>query len=100
MYLLGSLWGRLAGVQGIAGVLEDLTGATRLVLLPTQTADKEQLGGAFSQRGFGLFGQDVTVPLLTLKHTGMISYHNAEGRDDKLGEDKESINLWSKVWFQ
>lgn len=66
-YLLWALCRRLAAVQGVAGVLEDLTGATRLVLLPTQTADKEQLGGALNQGGFGLFGQDVTVPLLTLQ---------------------------------
>lgn len=71
VYLLWSRCRGLTGVQGIAGVLEDLTGATSLVLLPTQTADKEQLGGALSQRGFGLFGQDVTVPLLTLKYTEM-----------------------------
>ena len=71
VYLLWSLCGRLAGVQSVAGVLEDLTGAASLVLLPTQAADKEQLGGALSQRGFRLFGQDVTVPLLTLQHTGV-----------------------------
>ena len=56
----------MAGVQRVAGILEDLTGATRLVLFPTQTADKEQLGGALSQRGLRLFSQDVTAPLLTL----------------------------------
>lgn len=56
LYLLWSLCSGLAGVQGVTGVLEDLTGATRLVLLPTQTADKEQLGGALGQGGFGLFG--------------------------------------------
>lgn len=71
VYLLWPLCGRLAGVQGVAGVLEDLAGASSLVLLPTQTVDKEQLGGALSQGGFGLFGQDVTVPLLTLQHTGI-----------------------------
>lgn len=71
MYLLWPLCGRLAGVQGVAGVLEDLTGASSLVLLPTQTVDKEQLRGALSQGGFGLFGQDVAVPLLTLQHTGI-----------------------------
>lgn len=58
----------LTGIQGIAGVLEDLTGATRLVLLPSQTANKEELGGTLSKGGFGLFGQDVAVPLLTLQH--------------------------------
>ena len=68
VYLLWTLSRRLAGVQGVTGVLEDLTGATSLVLLPTQAADKEQLGGGLSQRRFGLFGQDATVPLLTLQH--------------------------------
>lgn len=71
MYLLWSLCCCLTGVQHVAGVLEDLTGATGLVLLPTQATDKEQLGGGLSQRGFGLFGQDVAVPLLTLQYTGM-----------------------------
>lgn len=66
LYLLWSLSWRLAGVQRVAGVLEDFSGATSLVLLPTQAVDKEQLGGGLSQRRFGLFGQDVTVPLLTL----------------------------------
>lgn len=70
-YFLWSLCHSLAGIQGVAGVLEDLTGATCLVLLPTQSVDKEQLGGALSQGGFGLFGQDVTVPLLTLQQTQM-----------------------------
>lgn len=65
LYLLWSLSWRLAGVQRVAGVLEDFSGAS-LVLLPTQAVDKEQLGGGLSQRRFGLFGQDVTVPLLTL----------------------------------
>lgn len=40
------------------------------MLLPTQTADEEQLGGALDQGGFGLFVQNVTVPLLTLQRTG------------------------------
>lgn len=71
MYFLGSLWGSLAGIKSVAGVLEDLAGATRFELLPTQTADKEQLRGALSQGGFGLFGQDITVPLLTLQNTEM-----------------------------
>lgn len=66
-YLLWALCGCLAGVQGVAGVLENLAGATGLVLLATQTADKEQLGGALRQGGFGLFGQEVAVPLLTLR---------------------------------
>lgn len=69
LYLLWSLWSCLVGIQGVAGVLEDLTGATRLVLLPSQTADKEQLRGALDQGGFGLFGQNITAPLLTLRHT-------------------------------
>lgn len=68
-HLLGSLCRcLLAGIKSIAGVLEDLTGATRLVLLPPEAADKEELGGAFSQGRFGLFGQDVAVPLLALQH--------------------------------
>lgn len=67
MYLLWSLSGCLAGLQGVAGVLKNLTGSTSLVLFPTQTAYKEQLGGALNQRRFGLFGQDVAVPLLTLQ---------------------------------
>lgn len=68
-YLLWNLSGSLAGVQGVAGVLQNLTGAAGLVLLPAQAADKEQLGGAFSQGRFGLFGQDVVAPLLTLQST-------------------------------
>lgn len=79
LYLLWPLCGGLAAVQGVAGVLQDLTGATRLELLPTQTADEEQLGGALRHGGFGLFGQDVTVPLLSLQHTGMDYYDNAGG---------------------
>lgn len=71
VYLLWTLCGCLAGVQGVAGVLEDFTGATSLVFFPTQAADKEQLGGGFSQRGFGLFGQEVTVPFLSLQYTGI-----------------------------
>lgn len=71
MYLLWPLCRGLTGVQGVAGVLQDLTGATGFVLFPSQTADEEQLGGAFSQGRFGLFGQDVTVPLLTLQCTEM-----------------------------
>lgn len=55
LYLLWSLSWRLAGVQRVAGVLEDFSGAS-LVLLPTQAVDKEQLGGGLSQRRFGLFG--------------------------------------------
>lgn len=66
-YLLWTLGGSLVGVQGVAGVLQDLTGAAGLVLLPTQAAYKEELGGAFSQGRFGLFGQDVAAPLLTLQ---------------------------------
>ncbi len=72
VYLLWSWRRRLAGIQGVAGVLKDLTGATSLVLFPTQTADKEQLGRALSQGGFGRFGQDVAVPLLALQYTGMV----------------------------
>lgn len=68
-YLLWALSGPLAGVQGVAGVLQNLTGAAGLALLPTQAADKEELGGAFSQGRFGLFGQDVAAPLLTLQET-------------------------------
>lgn len=47
-YLLRSLYRHLTRVQGVAGVLKDFTGTARLVLLPTQPADEEQLGGAFS----------------------------------------------------
>lgn len=56
----------MAGVQGVAGVLEDLTGATSLALLTTQAADEEKLGRTLSQRGFGRFVQDLTAPLLPL----------------------------------
>lgn len=38
-HLLGS-WRRL---QGVAGVLENLGGASKLVLLPSQTAHEEEL---------------------------------------------------------
>lgn len=48
IHLLWSLSRHLAGLQGVAGVLKNLTGATSLVLFPTQTAYKEQLGGALS----------------------------------------------------
>lgn len=65
-YLLWTLSGSWVGVQGVAGVLQDLTGAAALALLPTQAADEEQLGGAFGQ---GRFGQDVAAPLLTLQQT-------------------------------
>lgn len=40
-YLLWTLSGRLGGVQGVTGVLQNLTGAAGLVLLPTQAAYKE-----------------------------------------------------------
>lgn len=66
-YFLWSLCGCLTCVQCVAGVLEDLSGASNLVLLPPQAADKEQLGGALGQGRFGLLGQDVTAPLLTLQ---------------------------------
>lgn len=62
-HLLGS-WRRL---QGVAGVLEDLGGASELVLLPSQAAHEEELRGALGQRRFGLVGQDVAAPLLTLE---------------------------------
>lgn len=67
IYLLWSRSARLAGVQGVTGVLQNLTVVINLVLLPAQTAHKEELGGALHQRWFGLFGQDVTAPLLTLQ---------------------------------
>lgn len=66
-YLLWTLSGPLGGVQGVAGVLQNLTGAAALVLLPTQAAHEEELGGAFSQGRFGCFGQDVAAPLLSLQ---------------------------------
>lgn len=56
----------MISVQSVTGVLKDLTGAPRLVFLPTQTADKEKLGRAFSYGGFRLLCQNVTVPFLTL----------------------------------
>lgn len=96
VYLLWSLCRHLAGVQGVAGVLEDLTGATSLVLFPTQTADKEQLGGALSEGRFGLFSQDVTVPLLTLQSKGMDDKKTIRG-NTKLGEDTSSSYLWFKL---
>lgn len=67
IYLLWSRSACLAGVQGVTGVLQNLTGVIYLVLLPAQTAHKEELGSALHQRWFGLFGQDVTAPLLTLQ---------------------------------
>lgn len=66
-YLLWSLSGGLAALQGVTGVLKNLTGATGLVLFPTQATHKEKLGGALNQGRLGLFGQDVAVPLLTLQ---------------------------------
>lgn len=62
-HLLGS-W---RGLQSVAGVLENLGGASKLVFLPSQTAHKEELRGALGKRRFGLVGQDVTAPLLTLE---------------------------------
>lgn len=94
VYLLWSRCRCLASFQGVAGVLKDLTGATSLILFPTQSADKEQLGGAFSQGGFGWFGQDVTVPLLALQYTGMVRKKMMRG-NTRLLEDKTSSYLWS-----
>lgn len=46
IYLLWSGSARLAGVQGVTGILQNLTVVINLVLLPAQTAHKEELGGA------------------------------------------------------
>lgn len=72
------LWSLCRDLGGVTGVLQDFTGAPSPVLLPPQTADEEQLGGALSQGGFRLLGQDVTVPLLSLEtrrrgHTSKIT---------------------------